>query len=93
MLTHKKSIKSRSKRTRRKQSKFITPDLALVAGKLMRFVASPDDPLSEAERLRGKYAQMEDGHNAAVGQFLQHAYGVALRFRRRPGDFERLQAH
>jgi hypothetical protein len=91
MLTRQKSNRSRTKRTRRKQSKFITPDLVLVDGKLMRFVANQDSPLSEAERLRG--TEMEDGNDAEVGQFLQLAYFVALQFRRRPGEFERLQAH
>jgi hypothetical protein len=93
MLTRKKSIKSRTRRARRKQDKFITPDLVLYAGKLMRHVSSPDNPLSEAERLRAAYAQMKDDRQAAERQFLQHAYGVAAEFRRRPGDFERLQAH
>ena len=93
MLTRKKSIKSRSRRARRKRSKFITPDLVLVAGKLMRHVSSPDNPLSAAERLRGEYAQMEAGHDAEVRQFLQRAYFVAAQFRWRLGDFERFQVH
>ena len=93
MLTRQKSLKSRTRRARRKQDKFLTPDLVLSGGKLMRFVANQDSPLSEAERLRGKYARMEDGNDAEVGQFLQLAYFVALQFRRRPGEFERLQAH
>jgi len=93
MLTRKKSIKSRSRRARRKRSKFITPDLVLVAGKLMRHVSSPDNPLSAAERLRGEFAQMEDGHDAEVRQFLQRAYFVAAQFRWRLGDFERFQVH
>jgi hypothetical protein len=93
MLTRKKSTGPRTKRTRRKQPKFITPDLVLFAGKLMRHVSNPDNPLSRAEHLRGEYAQMEDGHDAEVRQFLQRTYGVAAQFRRRPGDFERLQAH
>ncbi len=93
MLTRKKSIKSRTRRARRKQSKFVTPDLVLSGGKLMRFVAGPDDPLSEAERLRGEFAQMEADHDAEVGQFLQRAYFVAVEFRWRLGDFERFQVH
>ena len=93
MLTRKKSIGTRPNRPSRKRSKFLTPDLALFAGKLMRHVSSPDNPLSKAEHLRGEYAEMEDDRQAAERQFLQHAYGVAAQFRRRPGDFERLQAH
>jgi hypothetical protein len=65
----------------------------LVAGQLLRHVSSPDNPLSEAERLRGEYAEMENGHQAKVMQLLQRAYFVAVQFRRRLGDFERFQAH
>jgi hypothetical protein len=93
MPIRKKSVESRTKRTRRKQSKFITPDLALFQGKLLHFVAGPDDPLREAERLRGEYAAMQDDNDAAVREFLQRAYYVADQFRRRRGDFERLQVH
>ena len=93
MWTHKKSLRSRTKRPRRKQSKFITPDLALVGGKLMPFVAGPDDPLSRAERLGEEYAAMQDDHDAEVSQFLQRASFVADQFRRRPIEFERLQVH
>ena len=93
MLTRKKSIKSRTRLARRKQNKFLTPDLALFRGQKIRFVASPDDPLSEAERVRGEFAEMKERHNAEVRQFLQRIYGVAARFRRRPGDFERFQVH
>jgi hypothetical protein len=92
-LTRKESIGTRPRHPSRKRSKFITPDLVLFAGKLMRHVASPDNPLSKAEHLRGEYAAMEDGHQAEARQFLQRAYFVAAQFRRRPGDFERLQAH
>jgi hypothetical protein len=53
MLTRQKSVKSRTRRGRRKQTKFVTPDLALFRGQKLRFVAGPDDPLSEAERVRG----------------------------------------
>jgi hypothetical protein len=79
-----------------KASQIRYPDLVLVAGKLLRFVASPDNPLSRAEHLRAEYAEMENGHPAKVMQFLQflqRVYFVADQFRRRPGDFERLQAH
>ena len=93
MLTRKKSIGTRTRHPSRKRSKFTTPDLVLYAGKLMRHVSSPDDPLSEAEGLRGKYAEMKESQHAAVRQFLQRIYGVAARFRRRPGDFERFQVH
>ena len=93
MLTRKKSTGPRTKRSRRKRAKFLTPDLVLRAGQKIRHVASPDNPLSKAERLRGEYAEMEEGHDAEVRQFLQRTYGVAAQFRRRPGDFERLQAH
>ena len=93
MLTRKKSIRSRSRLPRRKQTKFVTPDLVLSGGKLRRFVAGPDDPLRRAERLRGEYAQMEDHDDAKVGQFLQRAYFVAVEFRWRLGDFERFQVH
>jgi hypothetical protein len=93
MPMRKKSVGSRTRVARRKQPKFLTPDLVLSAGKLMRHVSSPDNPLSRAEHLRGEYAEMEDGHDAEVRQFLQRTYGVAAQFRRRPGDFERLQAH
>jgi hypothetical protein len=93
MLMQKNAIRSRTKRTRRKQSKFLTPDLALFQGKLLHFVAGPDDPLSEAERVRGEFAEMVEDQHAAVRQFLQRAYFVADRFRRRPRDFERFQVH
>ena len=93
MLKRKKSIGTRPRRPSRKRSKFITPDLVLFAGKLMRHVSSPDNPLSEAEGLRGEFAEMKESHNAEVRQFLQRIYGVAARFRRRPGDFERFQVH
>jgi hypothetical protein len=93
MLMHKKSIRSRSKRTRRKRSKFITPDLALFHGQKLQFVAGPDDPLSEAERVCGEFAEMVEDQHAAVRRFLQRAYGVAAQFRRRPRDFERFQVH
>ena len=58
-----------------------------------RFVASPDNALSEAERVRGEYAEMAIDQHAEVRQLLQHAYGVAVRFRQRLRDFERFQAH
>ena len=93
MLTRKKSIGTRTRRARRKQSKFLTPDLVLYAGQKFRFVAEQDNALSEAERLRGEYAEMKESQHAAVRQFLQRIYGVAARFRRRPGDFERFQVH
>jgi hypothetical protein len=93
MLMHKKSIRSRSKRTRRKQSKFITPDLALFHRQKLQFVAGPDDPLREAERVCREFAEMVEEQHAAVSQFLQRAYGVAAQFRRRPRDFERFQVH
>lgn len=93
MLTRKKSIKSRTRRARRQRSKFVTPDLVLSGGKLTRFVAGPDDPLREAERLRGEFAQLVADHDAAVGQFLQRAYFVAVEFRWRLGDFKRFQVH
>jgi hypothetical protein len=93
MLTPKKSTGPRTKRTRRKRYKFLTPDLVLRAGQKVRFVASPDNPLSKAERLREEYAEIEDGDDAELSQFLQRAYELAAQFRRRPGDFERLQAH
>jgi hypothetical protein len=93
MWTRKNSIRSRTKRTRRKRSKFITPDLSLVHGQLLHFVAGPDDPLSEAERVCGEFAEMVEDHHAAVRQFLQRAYGVAVQLRRRPIEFERLQVH
>src|SRR5271166_1159038 len=93
MLTRKKSIKSRTRRPSGKRSKFITPDLVLSAGKLMRFVAGPDDPLREAERLGREYAQMEADREAKERQFLQRAYFVAVEFRWRLGDFKRFQVH
>jgi hypothetical protein len=93
MLTRKKSIGTRPRRPSRKRAKFITPHLTLFAGKLMRHVANPDNALSEAERLRGAYAEMKERQHAEVRHFLQRIYGVAARFRRRPGDFERFQVH
>ncbi len=93
-MLNKKSIGSRTRRTRRtKQPKFVTPDLVLVAGQMIRFVAEEGNALSEAERLCGEYAEMEEGDGAEERQFLQRVYRVAVRFRQRPGDFERLQAH
>lgn len=93
MLTLKKPIGTRIRRARRKRTKFVTPDLVRVGGQKIRFVASPDNPLSRAEHLRAEYAELENGHPAKEMQFLQRAYFVAVEFRRRPGDFERLQAH
>ena len=93
MLTRTKPIRTRIRRARRKRAKFVTPDLVLVAGILLRHVSSPDNPLSEAERLRREYAEMKDGHHAEVRQFLERVYGVAAKFRQRLGDFERFQAH
>jgi hypothetical protein len=93
MLTRKKSIRSRTRIARRQRSKFVTPDLVLSGGKLLRFVANEDSPLSEAERLRGEYAELDDGDDAQVRQFLQRVYFVTVQFRRRPGEFERLQVH
>src|SRR4029077_17392429 len=93
MLTHKKSIGTRTRHPSRKRAKFLTPDLTLFAGKLMRHVASPDNPLSEAERLRGEYAEMKEVKKEEVSEFLQRIYGGAARLRRRPGDFERFQVH
>ncbi len=92
MLTRKKPIGSRTRLSRRKP-KFVNPDLVLFAGQKIRFVADQENALSKAERLRGEYAEIEDGHHAEVRQFLQRTYCVAAWFRRRPGDFERLKAH
>ena len=86
-------IRTRIRRARRKRAKFVTPDLVRVGGQLLRHVSSPDNPLSKAENLRAEYAEMENGHQAKVMQFLQRAYFVAVQFRRRPREFERLQAH
>ena len=58
-----------------------------------RHVSSPDNPLSRAEHLRAEHAEIKNGDQAKLMQFLQRAYFVAVEFRRRPGDFERLQAH
>ena len=93
MLTLKKPIRIRTRRARRKRDKFITPDLVLVAGKKIRFVACADNPLSRAEHLRAEYAEIENGHQAKVMQLLQRAYFVAAQFRHRPREFERFQAH
>jgi hypothetical protein len=93
MLTHKKPLRPRTKRPGRKRSKFVTPDLVRSGGRLIRFVANPNNPLSKAERLRGEYAEMEERHDAEVRQFLQRAYLVADEFRQLRGDFERFQAH
>jgi hypothetical protein len=93
MLTRKKSVRSPTKRPGRKRSKFVTPDLVLSGGRLIRFVANPDNPLSQAERLREEYAEMEDRDDAEERQFLQRAYFVATQFRQLRGDFERFQAH
>jgi hypothetical protein len=94
MFTRKKKpIGPRTKRARSKRYQFLTPDLVLRAGQKVRFVASPDNPLSKAERLRAEYVEIAEGDDAEVSQFLQHTYEVAAEFRRRRGDFERLQAH
>jgi hypothetical protein len=66
MLTRKHSIKSRTRRARRKQSKFLTPDLALFRGQILRFVANQDSPLSEAERLRGESARLSERRKAVA---------------------------
>jgi hypothetical protein len=93
MLTLKKPIGTRIRRASRKRAKFLTPDLVLSRGQKLRFIAEQDNALSQAEGLRGEYAEMEDDHGADARQFLQRIYGVAARFRRRLGDFERFQAH
>jgi hypothetical protein len=93
MWTRKKSIGSRTKRTRRKRSRFITPDLSVCHGQLLHFVANKDSPLSAAERLSEEYAAMADHHEAAERQFLQRAYFIVVQFCRRPYEFERLQVH
>ena len=85
--------KSRTRSARSKKSKFITPELVLCAGQLIRFVANDDNPLSQAERLRSDYAELEDGDQESLHQFLQRVYYVAVQFRRFPREFERLQAH
>jgi hypothetical protein len=61
MPIRKETVGSRTKRRRRKLSKFITPDLALFHGQKLQFVAGPDDPLSEAERVCGEFAEMVEG--------------------------------
>src|SRR5271165_4974409 len=43
-------------------------------GQRFDWLAGPDDPLREAERLRGEFAEMEDHDDAEVAQFLQRAY-------------------
>ena len=58
MFARQKSIRSRTKRPRRKRSKYLTPDLALVNGQLLRVVSTEDNPLSRAERLHGEYAKL-----------------------------------
>jgi hypothetical protein len=88
-----KSFRSRTRSARSKKSKFITPDLVLCAGQLIRFVANDDNPLSQAERLRSDYAELKDGDQESLNQFLQRVYYVAVQFRRFPREFERLQAH
>jgi hypothetical protein len=93
MWTHKKPLRSRTKRIRRKRSRFITPDLSVCHGQLLHFVANKDSPLSAAERLGQEYAAMADDHEAAVRQFLQRAYFIVVQFWRRPYEFERLQVH
>ena len=93
MLIRKKSIGTRPRRPSRKRSKFLTPDLVLYRGQKFRFVAEENNALSEAEGLRGAYAEMKESQHAALRQFLQRIYGVAAWFRRRPGDFERFQVH
>jgi hypothetical protein len=87
------SFASRTRPARSKKSKFITPDLVLCAGQVTRFVANDDNPLSQAERLRSDYAEIADGDQESLGQFLQRAYYVAVQFRRFPRKFERFQAH
>jgi len=56
MLTRQQSIKSRTRRARRQRSKFLTPDLALFRGQILRFVANQDSSLREAQRVRGESA-------------------------------------
>jgi hypothetical protein len=84
MLTRKHSIKSRTRRARRKQSKFLTPDLALFRGQILRFVANQDSPLSEAERLRGESARLSERRKAVA----ERRRGDLAGQRRRP--FSRL---
>jgi hypothetical protein len=47
----------------------------LFAGQKFRFVAEEDNALSEAEGLRGEYAEMKESQRAAVRQFLQRLAG------------------
>ena len=92
-LTRKKSTKPWTKRARRQQDKYITPDHSLVRGRWLRVVSGPDDPLREAERIQGEYAEMVAAYQAKVAQLLQDAYGIALRLQRQRTHFERFQVH
>jgi hypothetical protein len=39
-----------------------------------------------------EHADVEDGHHAAVRQFLQRCYPMVLKFQREPDEFERVKA-
>lgn len=49
------------------------------------------DVLGYALTIRRQYAEMEEGHHAAMRRFLQHAYSAFLQFRDDPAEFERLK--
>jgi hypothetical protein len=72
------------KRTMRSKPQYRTP-------KLGSFSEEYEDAISYAQRVSQEYAKMEDGHHAAVRQFLQRAYIAVLMFRHEPDAFERLK--
>jgi hypothetical protein len=49
------------------------------------------DALGYAQTVRREYAEMEDGHHAAMRRFRQRAYSAFLQFRNHPAAFERLK--
>jgi hypothetical protein len=84
MLKRKKSIGPRTRLARRSRPKLVSPSIG--------WFPEPLDAFSHAQRLRQEYVEMVDGHHAELRQFLQRACHVAVQFRRRPKDFERLKA-
>jgi hypothetical protein len=84
MPMHKRKIRRQTQPIRRPPPKF--------AGPVIEPFPEEEGAFSSAQRLVKEYAEMVDGHHAALRQFLQRCYPVVRRFQREPDEFERLKA-
>ena len=84
MLRGSRRIQPQTRVARRPQPKYARPTIGVF----------PEDEgaFSFTQRLVEEYVDIEDGHHAAVRQFLQRCYTVALKFQREPDEFEHLKA-